>query len=112
MFKHLKDTVTYDERFHQAAVTARFHAPLSTENSDSEATRLEGAWDAASPTSHSDETKLDPNTLSVINAASAQVQARSEPVNSLKMLTRSGFRSGVPFDLSAVAGENGTLRHP
>jgi hypothetical protein len=31
MFKHLEDTVTYDERLHQADVTARFPAPLSTE---------------------------------------------------------------------------------
>jgi hypothetical protein len=31
----------------------------------------------ASPTSPSDETKLDPNTLSLISAASAQVKATS-----------------------------------
>jgi hypothetical protein len=73
MFKHLKDLVTYDERLHHADVTVRFPAPLSTENSESEAARLEGAWDVASPTSPSDETKLDPNTLSLISAASAQV---------------------------------------
>jgi hypothetical protein len=77
MFKHLKDLVTYDERLHHADVTVRFPAPLSTENSESEAAQFAGAWDAASPTSHSDETKLDPNTLSLISAASAQVKATS-----------------------------------
>jgi hypothetical protein len=41
---HLKDTVTYDERLHRADVTARFPATLPTENWESEAARLEGAW--------------------------------------------------------------------
>jgi hypothetical protein len=34
------------------------------------------AGDAASPASGGDETKLDPNTLSLINAACDQMQAR------------------------------------
>ena len=47
-FQALKDTVTNDERLHQADATMRFPAPLSTENSESEAAQFEGAWDAAS----------------------------------------------------------------
>jgi hypothetical protein len=41
IFKHLKDTVTHDERFHHADVSAL--PALPTENSESEAARLEGA---------------------------------------------------------------------